>query len=264
MNQSVKAYRETAIRAAREAGRIIMRNLGGRMRVGFKGKFNLVTRTDHEAEKTVVRLIRRRHPDHGIVAEEGHGLRERRQIQWYVDPLDGTTNYAHGFPSFCVSIGLEISGEMVLGVVFDPFHRELFEARKGKGAFLNGRRISVSRTARLGRSLVVTGFNWKSLPENLRHFARFSMKVEGVRRTGSAALDLCYVAMGRFDGFWELMLSPWDVAAGAVVVREAGGRLSDFSGKHFSVYSREILASNGRVHAQMLSLLRARARTRSG
>ncbi|HET6369571.1 MAG TPA: inositol monophosphatase family protein, partial [Nitrospiria bacterium] len=178
--------------------------------------------------------------------------------RWIIDPLDGTTNYAHGFPCFCVSIGLEHEGNVLLGVVYDPIRSELFYAERGKGATLNGRRIRVSSTFSLSRSLLVTGFAYDiriSQENNIDHFTRFSMRSQGVRRTGSAALDLCYVASGRFDGFWEMKLHPWDVAAGSLIVKEAGGEISTFSGDPFYIDSKEILATNGKIHREMIAVL---------
>jgi myo-inositol-1(or 4)-monophosphatase len=252
----MKAYKDLAIKAALTAGKILMDSLARGVKVGYKGKFNVVTEADHRSEVTIVKMIHDRFPSHQIIAEEGHGKGGSSKFRWLVDPLDGTTNYAHGFPWFCVSIGLEIENEIVLGVVYDPFHQEMFMAEKGRGAFLNDRPLFVSKIGKLGDSLVVTGFNWKSIRKNLEHFSHFSLRVQGVRRTGSAALDLCYVAMGRLEGYWELMLSPWDMAAGSLIVTEAGGRVTDFRGGPFSIYSKQILATNSRIHGEMLSVLK--------
>ena len=252
----MKEYKDLAIKAAHTAGKILMVCLRRGVKVGYKGKFNVITEADHLSEITIVKMIHGRYPGHQIIAEEGHGKGRNAKIRWLVDPLDGTTNYAHGFPCFCVSIGLEIKNEMVLGVVYDPFHEEMFMAEKGGGSFLNGRPISVSKIGKLEDSLVVTGFNWKSMRKNLEHFSHFSLRVQGVRRTGSAALDLCYVAMGRLESYWELMLSPWDMAAGSLIVTEAGGQVTHFRGGPFSIYSKQILATNGRVHDEMRSVLK--------
>ncbi|MFY9270870.1 MAG: inositol monophosphatase family protein, partial [Candidatus Manganitrophaceae bacterium] len=199
-------------------------------------------------------------PDHQILAEEGHDRTGASPYRWVIDPLDGTTNYTHHFPFFCVSIGVEIKGKVHLGVVFDPVRNELFFAEKGKGAFLNGRPIRVSAVRALRESLLVTGFvrEVQTDPVNFDPFINFTMRVQGVRRTGSAALDLCYVACGRFDGFWELKLHPWDTAAGSIILTEAGGRLTDFSGKGYSIYDKEMLASNGKLHRQMIDVLQSR------
>jgi myo-inositol-1(or 4)-monophosphatase len=249
-------YRDLAVKAARTAGRILMDHLDRGVKVGYKGKFNLITEVDHLSEEAIVRMIHGQYPRHQIIAEEGHGKGKDAPFRWFVDPLDGTTNYAHGFPCFCISIGLEIKGQVVLGVVYDPFHEEIFLAQKGQGAFLNDRPISVSKIEKLSDSLVVTGFNWRSIKRNLRHFADFSLRVQGVRRTGSAALDLCYVAMGRFEGYWELMLAPWDMAAGSLIVTEAGGKITNFRGGPFSIHSKQLLATNGLVHREMVETLR--------
>jgi myo-inositol-1(or 4)-monophosphatase len=259
----MKEYKDLAIKAAQAAGEILMDHLNRGVKVGYKGKFNVITEVDHLSEETIVRMLHGQYPRHQIIAEEGHGKGKSAKIRWFVDPLDGTTNYAHGFPSFCVSIGLEAHGEVILGVVYDPFHEEMFLAEKGEGAFLNNRPITVSRIEKLKDGLVVTGFNWRSIRKNLKHFSNFSLRAQGVRRTGSAALDLCYVAMGRLDGYWELMLSPWDMAAGSLIVTEAGGKVTNCRGGPFSIYSKEILATNGRVHDEMVSVLKMHKDTKS-
>ncbi|HEY5600372.1 MAG TPA: inositol monophosphatase family protein, partial [Candidatus Manganitrophaceae bacterium] len=203
-------------------------------------------------------MIHRRFPDHQIMAEEGHGSKAPSPYRWVIDPLDGTTNYAHGFPFFCVSIGLEVEGSVLLGVVYDPLRRELFVAEKGKGATLNDKPISVSQVDVLKKSLLVTGFAYdiRVHPKNnFNHFVNFSLSAQGVRRTGSAALDLCYVAAGRLDGFWELKLNPWDTAAGSLMMLEAGGKVTDLAGKPYSIYDPEILATNGKIHRQMIEIL---------
>ena len=186
------------------------------------------------------------------------------RYRWIIDPLDGTTNFAHGFPVYAVSIGVECDGELLVGVVYDPTRDELFTAETGRGALLNGGSIAVSNTAQLEAALTVTGFAYdiRDTPNNnLDHFARFALKAQGVRRTGSAALDLCYVAAGRFDGFWEVKLSPWDMAAGAVIVREAGGRITDLRGNAHSIYQPELVASNGLIHLEMLEVIGGNLRT---
>lgn len=186
------------------------------------------------------------------------------RYRWIIDPLDGTTNFAHGFPVYAVSIGVECDGALLVGVVYDPTRDELFTAETGRGAFLNGVSIAVSHTAELEAALTVTGFAYdiRDTPNNnFDHFARFALKAQGVRRTGSAALDLCYVAAGRFDGFWEVKLSPWDMAAGAVIVREAGGRITDLRGNAHSIYQPELVASNGQIHHEMLEVIRENLRS---
>lgn len=244
--------------AALKAGGILRDNIHGIREITFKGDINLVTEMDMRSERAVVETLLASFPDHGIIAEEETMIRNGSGFTWIVDPLDGTTNYAHGYPCFSVSIALEKDDEIVLGVVYDPMRDELFSAQKGKGAFLNGKPIKVSGIDALIRSLLATGFPYDrkvSEKNNLDYFHDLLMASQEVRRDGSAALDLCYVASGRFDGFWELKLKPWDVAAGSLIVTEAGGRVSDLSGSRFSIHDDEILASNGKVHEQMAGIL---------
>ncbi|MBI3806029.1 MAG: inositol monophosphatase [Nitrospirae bacterium] len=248
-----------ATNAARQAGAVLTEYMRTGFRIEHKQIINLVTDADRQAEQRIIDVIHDAFPTHRILAEEG-GLTEESpsRYKWVVDPLDGTTNFAHGFPAYCVSIGLECDGRGIIGVVYDPTRDELFTSQIGQGAYLNGAPISVSTTDHLDRGLLVTGFayNIRETPNNnLNHFARFALKVQGLRRTGTAALDLCYVAAGRFDGFWEVTLNPWDMAAGAVIVREAGGKVTDFKGAPHSIYGRELVASNGSIHQAMLDLL---------
>ncbi len=250
-------YTSVAIDAAQEAGQILLDWMEKGFTVEFKGVMNLVTDADRAAEQAIVKRILSAFPDHQILAEEGGASSgSASRYKWVIDPLDGTTNYTHTFPAFCVSIGLEIDGRVAIGVVFDPMRKELFVAEKGKGASCNGETISVSRAKSLDHGLLVTGFSYDvrqdKTDNNFNFFRSFVKRAQGVRRTGSAALDLCYVAMGRFDGFWEMKLAPWDIAAGSLVVTEAGGAISDFSGNPFSIYSDEVLASNGLIHDEML------------
>jgi myo-inositol-1(or 4)-monophosphatase len=252
------SLRATALAAARAAGKVLVEGLRSEVEVQYKGEVNLVTNIDRQAEALIVRTIQGRFSNHRIIAEEGHLSEGESPYRWIIDPLDGTTNYAHRFPFFCVSIGLEREGKILLGVVYDPVRSELFYAEQGKGATLNGRRIRVSSKLSLSESLLVTGFAYDirvSQENNIDHFTRFSMRSQGVRRTGSAALDLCYVASGRFDGFWEMKLHPWDVAAGSLIVKEAGGEVSTFSGDPFYIDSKEILATNGKIHREMIAVL---------
>ena len=254
--------KETAIRAAREAGRLLRENLGHAISVEYKGEVDLVTEMDRRAEDCIVGFIRKAFPDHGILAEEGGGRESTSGARWIIDPLDGTTNYAHGLPTFCVSIAFEELGMVKLGVVYDPIRDELFTAEEGKGATLNGRRLRVSSTGELSKGLLATGFPYdiRTSPENnLDHFSRFAVTAQAIRRPGSAALDLSYVACGRFDGFWELKLHPWDVAAASLMVKEAGGEITDFRGNRFSIYGVEALATNGRIHEEMLNILQQRS-----
>jgi myo-inositol-1(or 4)-monophosphatase len=245
--------------AAKAAGRLIMSHFRTRFAVSYKGETDLVTEVDIAAEKLIVSALRREFPAHIILAEEGTPGAERGEFTWVIDPLDGTTNYAHGFPVFAVSIGLEIAGEVAWGAVYNPVLDEFFTARSGGGAFCNGAPLRVSSTALLGDSFLATGFPYDirtSSVNNLDNFCAFAVRSRAIRRAGSAALDLCYVAAGRFDGFWELKLHPWDCAAGYLMVREAGGKVTDFSGSDASIYFPECIASNGLIHEQMLMIFR--------
>ena len=251
---------ETAVSAGKQAGALLQKYASSGFCVEYKNPINLVTDADRAAEQCVIDYIRTRFPTHRFLAEERGRVEDAPSpYLWIIDPLDGTTNFSHGFPTYCVSIGLEYNGRCILGVIFDPSRNELFTATEHHGAWLNGQPLHVSRTAALDRSLLVTGFAYdiRDTPRNnLDHFATFSLNAQGVRRTGSAALDLCYVAAGRFDGFWEVRLSPWDMAAGSVIVREAGGILTNFSGGDLSIYEHELVASNGHIHQAMLSILK--------
>ena len=253
---------ETAIRAAKAAGTVLTEHAGSGFRIEYKAAINLVTDADRGAEDRIVQTILAAHPSHRILAEErGQSGGTDSRYQWIVDPLDGTTNFAHGFPFYSVSIGLEHDGECILGVVLDPVRHELFTAVKGQGAHMNREPIHVSGIETLDKSLLVTGFayNIRETPNNnLDHFARISLRAQAVRRTGSAALDLCYVAAGRFDGYWEVTLSPWDMAAGIVILREAGGGVSGFTKGEFSLYGQELVATNGHIHDQLLDVIHQR------
>jgi len=242
------------------AGRLLLRNVSRHRLVHFKGKINLVTEMDLRSEKLIVARLRKLLPDASFLTEEGSAVENDSPYKWVIDPLDGTTNYAHTFPIWCVSIALEWRGEIVLGCVYDPNRDEMFTAVQDKPARLNGRLIHVSKRRRLDQSLLATGFPYDiqtSSINNLDHFVRFAKTARAIRRAGSAALDLCYLAMGRFDGFWELKLHPWDTAAATLIVKQAGGRVTDFRGKPFSIYSEHLLASNGAIHRQMIHVLAA-------
>lgn len=254
----------TALQAARRAGRFLKKNAGTDFEVAKKGRINLVTEMDLQAEKIIVDQILEDFPDHEILAEERGSGDTRGAIKWIIDPLDGTTNYTHGYRFYCVSIAVEGNGSIQVGVVYDPVTEECFSARRGQGAWLNDKPIRVSSRSSLSDSLLATGFSYEleKIRENLACFNRLILEARGIRRDGSAALDLCYVACGRFDGFWELSLSPWDVAAGMLIVEEAGGRVSNFAGGACSVYDAEVLASNGRVHESMSRILKDRGRFR--
>jgi len=239
---------------AREAGSLLMEHFQQHVKVEYKGEADLVTVADRKSEALIRERIRQHWPTHDVLGEEG-GLHDTgSDYRWYVDPLDGTTNFAHGFPVFCVSLALEYKRQVIAGVIFDPTRDELFSAEKGSGASLNQQPIHVSKTANLAECLVATGF-----PSHKRHknpniffYHQITLHTHGVRRAGSAALDLCCVACGRFDGFWEFKLNPWDTAAGVLLVEEAGGKVTDFSGGQFQLNSRETLASNGLVHGALL------------
>ncbi|GAB4341136.1 MAG: inositol monophosphatase family protein [Candidatus Abyssubacteria bacterium] len=244
--------------AATEAGTMLLHGIDRIGWIEHKGEINLVTEMDMKSEHLIKERILSRYPHHQILAEESDATTERSGYLWIIDPLDGTTNYAHGFPIFCVSIALQVEGIMQVGAVYDPTRNELFTAVRGSGAHLNGKRISVSQTSDLDNALIATGFPYDlrtSEVNNTDHWNAMLLRAQAIRRAGSAALDLCYTAAGRFDGFWELKLHPWDVAAGALMVEEAGGKVTHFGGEPFNVYSREILASNGKIHSQMADIL---------
>ncbi len=251
-------FLEVAIAAAKIGGEVLMAKFGTPLRVEHKGEVDLVTEADQAAENAIVSFIRKRCPEHDILAEEEDYQRQQHEFCWIIDPLDGTTNYAHGFPWFAVSVALERNGEVIAGVVYNPCNTELFTAAKGKGAWLNGKQLFVSSTSSLDQSLLATGFPYdrkQSKANNYDNFISFQQSAQACRRPGSASLDLACTAAGRFDGYWEMKLKPWDVAAGQLLVSEAGGVLSNFSGDSASIYDREIVASNGRIHAQMLKVL---------
>jgi myo-inositol-1(or 4)-monophosphatase len=250
-----------AIQTARDAGRLLAERFGRKIEISNKSEIDLVTESDLASERLIIDRIKTHYPRHTILAEES-GISEPQDHNgwlWIIDPLDGTTNYAHGYPCFCVSIALAHRGRTEVGVVYDPIRDEMFAAERGRGASLNERRISVSRTLSLHSALVCTGFPYDVRQRNdfARHFANFIMTAQGVRRDGAAALDLAYVAAGRFDGFWEEGLKPWDVAAGALIIEEAGGRVSNYEGGPVNIYAPPIMASNGLVHEQMMSVLQA-------
>jgi myo-inositol-1(or 4)-monophosphatase len=252
-------FLEAAQESARKAGEMLKRHLTDVRDISFKGSVNLVTNFDRQAQDQIVASLSSRFPQHDFLAEEDLSQERGSPYRWIIDPLDGTTNFAHGFPVFSVSIALMHAGEIILGVVFDPSREEMYSAVKGKGAFLNGKEIAVSSTSELDKGLLATGFPYDvrtSRRNNLDHFTNFAVRAQAVRRCGSAALDLSYVACGRFDGFWELKLAPWDVAAGILLVAEAGGRVSDFQGKTPDIFGKELVASNDRIHGEMLDVLK--------
>ena len=254
MDKTILAAREAVLKA----GRMLRENIGKSSEISYKGTVDLVTNFDTQAQRVIFDHLSSCFPDHDYLAEEGLNQNKGAEFRWIIDPLDGTTNYAHHFPVFTVSIALEREGEVVLGLIYDPMREEMFSAVKGEGAFLNGEKIRVSAVDDLNKSLLATGFPYDiraSKVNNITHFNNFLTRVQGIRRCGSAAMDLCYVASGRFDGFWELKLSPWDMAAGALIVQEAGGLISDFQNGEFTIYGAEILASNGLIHQQIVEVL---------
>ncbi len=249
---------ENAKRIAWEAGRILKERFGKYNRIDFKGDINLVTDTDRISQEFIREEIKKIYPDHSLLSEEGLEIRTQSPFRWIIDPLDGTTNFAHGLPVFAVSIAVEFEGEIFGGVVYNPVMDELFWSEKGKGAYLWQERIRVSETESLSKSLLATGFPYdirEDSNNNLNYFSRFAIRAQAIRRMGAASIDLCYVACGRFDGFWELKLFPWDVAAGTLIVEEAGGKITDFKGLPTNIYSKEIVASNRKIHEEMIEVL---------
>jgi myo-inositol-1(or 4)-monophosphatase len=248
-NQFLEAAVETAI----EAGGILLSEFDHPAKISYKGEVDLVTQADRRSEEAIVGRLRSYFPKHSIVAEEGGGQEGDARYRWLVDPLDGTTNFAHGYPCFAVSIGFEEAGELQVGVIYQPITKELFTTSRGEGAYLNEKRIRVSGIDHLSTSLLATGFpsTKRARNPNIHYYWNFTLRSHGVRRDGSAALDLASVACGRFDGFWEFGLHPWDTAAGALLVREAGGVVTTFSGRPYRPGDYETLASNGRIHAEL-------------
>ncbi len=244
---------------AREAGSLLMGYFRQHVKIEYKGDVDLVTVADRKSEALILERIRAQFPTHDVMGEEGTRIESGSDYKWYVDPLDGTTNFAHGFQVFCVSLAVEHRGRRVAGTIYDPTRDELFAAELGAGARLNGEPMKVSTTANLAECLVATGFpsHKRHKNPNIYFYHQLTLRSHGVRRAGSAALDLCCVAAGRFDGFWEFNLNPWDTAAGVLIVEEAGGRVTDFSGGPFQISSRETLASNGLVHEKLISEFQA-------
>jgi len=256
-DSEIEAFYAVAVGAAEEAGAILLERFG-KAKVEYKGEIDLVTDADRASEKRIIEIISEAFPEHGIYAEESGERASKAQVRWLVDPIDGTTNYAHGFPLFAVSIAVEVEGQIVVGVVYNPVYQEKYTAIRGRGAWLNGERIRVSATAELDKSMLVTGFPYHvrtSADNNMDHFINFTMRSRAVRRLGSAALDLAYVARGALEGYWEAHLNPWDLAAGWLLVEEAGGKVTDLRGRPLTYEARQILATNGKVHDQMLSVL---------
>jgi myo-inositol-1(or 4)-monophosphatase len=251
---------KTAIKAAKEAGNIINKSMKTRKIIDYKSVDNFLTDTDLKAEKKILSVIKGKFPDHSFYTEEGLGKKTVSDHLWVIDPLDGTTNYLHAFPHFSVSIAHLCNGKVDLGVIYDPIRKELFHAERGKGAFLNNKKIEVSDTAKLTDALLISGFAYERgevMRRNLKNIEKFfNTEIHGIRRSGSAALDLCYVACGRVDGFWEFALKPWDIAAGSLIVTEAGGKITGIKGEKYHLMAVDIIVSNLKIHDQMLKVLR--------
>jgi myo-inositol-1(or 4)-monophosphatase len=245
---------EVAIAAAEAAGEVLRNGFGQHQEIKFKGEVDLVTKADENAEQAIKQVLQKTFPNYGMLAEEGGELKGEGNVRWIVDPLDGTTNFAHGLPLFCTSIALERDGEVVLGVVYDPMANETYTAERGGGATLNGEPIVVSDTDDPIRALLATGFPYDrdEVPAALELFGRFAVHTQGMRRLGSAALDLCYVAAGRLDGYYERGVKTWDIAAGTLILREAGGKVTNYSGHELDLELGEVVASNGLLHADLL------------
>lgn len=261
------SYASVAAEAALRAGGIQRERYGTDIQIDHKGEIDLVTEVDRDCEKEIIALLRERFPEHDIVAEETDLERRGARHVWYVDPLDGTTNYAHAYPFFSCSIALTIDGQAVAGAVYDPIKQELFGAERGAGAFLNGRRLKVSSQETLLRSILITGFPYDlkdDLDDSVRLFGRFLREARAIRRDGSAALDLCYVAAGRVDGFWEARLNPWDVLAGSLMIEEAGGRVTRYDDTPPGLRADELLCTNGLLHDPMLRILREHRESLAG
>ncbi len=247
------------INISKEAGEFIRSRFNTNFSLEFKtNESDLVTEVDKASEKIIVDFITKKYSSHGIITEEGYGLLSKSEYNWVIDPLDGTVNFAHGFPMFAVSIGVQKSGETIAGVVYDIIRDIIYSSELGSGTYENSKRISVNKNSNLRHSLLVTGFPYdiRENPENaLGKFVAFTKAARGIRRLGSAAIDFCYVAKGVFDGFWEVHLKPWDMCAGKLIVEEAGGLVTDFDGNSIDIFSKKVLASNGKVHKKMITIL---------
>lgn len=254
----IRTLVDFAEKTAREAGAILKKGFNQSYKIKYKGRIDPVTEFDLKSEQFIINQIKKRYPEHGILSEEGSDKKAIEPFRWIIDPLDGTVDFAHGFPVYCVSIGVEYMGRSVAGAVYDPERNECFTAGAGLGARLNGKKIKVTTEKKLQRALLATGFSYSiatAKRNNLGLFARMAKEAQGIRRLGSAALDLCWVACGRLDGFWELHLHPWDTAAAILVVSEAGGKVTRFDGLAYSIFDDEILASNGHLHSAMKNVL---------
>lgn len=251
-------YLKIAVEIAEQAGQILREEFHRPLEISYKGDVDLVTQADRRSERAIVESLTKHFPEHAIAAEEGYGHEStsKSEFRWHVDPLDGTTNFAHGYPCFCVSIALAQGDKVIAGVVFNPVYNELFAAARGEGTTLNGKRIHVSKNSSVSTSLLCTGFpvHDRKRSPNLQYYGDFTMRSHGVRRDGSAALDLACVAAGRFEGFWEFGLKKWDTAAGTLLIEEAGGKVSDFAGEPYQLGGPVILATNGLIHEEIRAL----------
>lgn len=261
--RSLRPLRDAACAIVLRTGDLIRRASSEKKAIRYKSEVDLITQFDRRSQAMLLEEFRRRFPDFGVLSEEAIDIKGRSASRWVIDPLDGTTNFAHDLPIWSLSVALEMEREIVIGIVYDPTRNELFTAIRHGGAHLNGKRIHVSATRRLEQSLLVTGFPYdvrRSRANNLDHFSRFAVRAQAVRRLGSAALDLCYTACGRFDGYWELKLSPWDQAAGSLILQESGGRITDFKGRPFDIYGNEVLGTNRLIHRQMMRVLSSKTK----
>ncbi|MBN1293424.1 MAG: inositol monophosphatase [Candidatus Latescibacteria bacterium] len=257
-HEEKKQLFEIACDAARQSGKILKDNFGKKKEISFKGRINPVTNVDLLSEKTIIDVINTHYPDHDIITEESNLKQSGSVYRWIIDPLDGTVNYSHNYPFFAVSVALEVNGIVEIGIVYNPVMNEFFRACRGEGAFCNDTPIFISDIDNLERSLLVTGFPYdinEKTYNNLAHFNHMMKYTQGVRRDGSAALNLCYCAMGRFDGYWEISISPWDIAAGILITTEAGGTVSKLDGNPLSVFDGELVASNGKIHEKLVEHL---------
>ena len=249
--------------AALTAGRYLIDCFGQEPGIEYKGDIDLVTERDKESQKIIYKILKKNFPNHSILGEENLNVEKDKELLWLIDPIDGTTNFARSLPAFCVSIAFMKEGKTQVGVVYIPLLDEIFYAARGSGAFLNKNPIHVSKEKEMGKSLLATGFPYdrrESKINNVDHFNKFIVRALGIRRMGSAAMDICYTAAGRFDGFWELKLYPWDTAAGLLMIEEAGGKVTDFSGNPFDPFMKECLASNGLIHTKMLEIISLKAK----
>lgn len=259
MLKEINKIKKVADDLALSAGKILAQGYNKVRKITYKGRINIVTDIDEKSEKFLVKNIKKNFPTHKIIAEEGGEVKGEEDFCWYIDPLDGTSNYAHNFQFFCVSIGVEHYGKIIYAVVYAPLLNEFFWAAKNGGAFLNNKKISVSKISDINKAMLATGFPYdikESSENNINYFTAFAKKSQTIRRVGAAALDLCYVACGRFEGFWEIKLSPWDMAAGKLIVEEAGGKVTGFDGKELNLFNKKIVSSNKILHNKMLEIIK--------